>query len=186
MISFYLGVAARCPFLNRSTSWVPVANPSGTFLYVRPACGHMPNIKLSGFIPSHVSFLASPFHCLPPLLPYVIAWLLPLPGMSCVRLQPAHWLPPFLSCKPCNLPCLSFALAWLVVQDLDTSSCMPRVRAWMHGSVQLFFSALYVLLLCVAPPSMAFALHAYNKNRSPIFTSNTKSLPTSTRGITAF
>jgi hypothetical protein len=31
---------------------------------------------------------------------------------------------------------------------------------------------LYVLRLCVAPPSMAFALHAYNKNKSPIFTSN--------------
>jgi hypothetical protein len=139
MISFYLGVAARRPFLNRSTSQVPAANPSGTFLHVRPACVHMLNIKLSGFNPSHVSFHASPFHCLPPLLPYVVAWLHPLPGMHCIRVQPTHWSPPLLSCKPCNMPCLFFALAWLVVQDPDTSSCTPRVHAWTHGFIQLFF-----------------------------------------------
>jgi hypothetical protein len=83
MIYFYLGIAVRCPFLDRSTSQVPAANSSDTFLHIRPACGHMPNIKLSGFNPSHVSFHVSPFHCLPPLMPYVVAWLLPLPGMCC-------------------------------------------------------------------------------------------------------
>jgi hypothetical protein len=110
VISFYQGVAARRPFPNRSTSWVPAANPFGTFLHVRS-----------------------------PLLPYVVAWLLPLPGMRCVRVQPAHWSPPLLSCKPCNLPCLSFALAWLIVQNPDTSSCTPRVRAWTHGPFNCFF-----------------------------------------------
>jgi hypothetical protein len=171
MIYFYVGIAVRRPFLDRSTSQVPAANSSNTFLHIRPACGHMPNIKLSGFNPSHVSFHVSPFHCLPPLMPYVVAWLLPLPGMccpsaACPLVTATHVMQAVQPALPFLLP------GWLVVQDLDTSSCTPRVHAWMHESVQLFFPALYVLCLCVAPPSMAFALHAYNKNRSSIFTSN--------------
>jgi hypothetical protein len=154
MISFYLGVAARRPFLNQSTSRVSAANSSGTLLHVCLACGHMPNIKLSGFNPSHMSFHASPFHCLPPLLPYVVAWLLPLPGMRCVMCS----LPigRHHSCHASRATCLAFPSPW------HGSLCRTRTLLLVHlvfmrrrtvrSTVQLFFSALYVLLhRCLHP-----------------------------------
>jgi hypothetical protein len=150
MISFYLGVAARRPFLDRSTSWVPAANPSGTFLHIRHACGHMPNIKLSGFNPSHVSFHASPFHCLPPLLPCVVAWLLPSPSMRCVRVQPAHWSLPLLSCKLCNLPCLSFPSPWSGSLCMTWTLLLVRLVSMRGctGPFNYFFSLVRVAHVC--------------------------------------